>query len=65
MTLLGALLALSRRPLYGHADASVAVADQQLGGAVMLVAGGCVYIGAGLWLGRGLVGRSHARAGGT
>ena len=65
MTLLGALLALSRRPLYGHADASVAVADQQLGGAVMLIAGGCVYIGAGLWLGRGLVRSSHARVRGA
>jgi putative membrane protein len=60
MTLLGALLSLSSRPLYAHAhDATTRLAplaDQQLGGSIMLVFGG-VYIAAGLWLGAGLVRR--------
>jgi putative membrane protein len=51
MTLLGALLALSPRPLYDH-DASVphALEDQHLGGAIMLIAGTGVYLAGGLWL---------------
>jgi putative membrane protein len=57
MTLLGALLSLTPRPLYAHADPAARLsplADQQLGGTIMLVFGGG-YIAAGLWLGLGLV----------
>lgn len=56
MTLLGALLALAPRPLYAHAErpmggmASIALEDQQLGGAIMIVAGGASYLLGGLWL---------------
>jgi putative membrane protein len=52
MTLLGALLALTPRPLYAHAHgASIApLADQQLGGAIMLLAGGCSYLAGALYL---------------
>jgi putative membrane protein len=57
MTLLGALLSLTPRPLYAHADAAARLsplADQQLGGTIMLVFGGA-YIAAGVWLGLGLL----------
>jgi putative membrane protein len=60
MTLLGALLALSTRPLYGHQpgfSALTPLEDQQLGGAVMLVAGGVAYLAGGLWLMAELLGR--------
>ena len=53
MTLLGALFALAGRPLFRHADASssaAAVADQQLGGVIMLLVGGTAYLAGGLWL---------------
>ena len=55
MTLLGALLIFARRPLYAHhaaAEGAVggALADQQLGGVLMLTIGGVVYLVAGLWL---------------
>lgn len=53
MTLLGALLALAPRPLYlhhGQTAALTALADQQLGGAIMLLAGGTAYLAGGLWL---------------
>jgi putative membrane protein len=53
MTLLGALLALPPRPLYEHAIGSSALTplqDQHLGGAIMLLVGGLVYLGGGLWL---------------
>ena len=49
MTLLGALLALTPRPLYAHHGAA-ALADQHLGGAIMLVIGGASYLAGGLWL---------------
>jgi putative membrane protein len=50
MTLIGALLSLTPRPLYHHGAAGGApLADQQLGGTIMLVFGGC-YVAAGLWL---------------
>jgi putative membrane protein len=65
MTLLGALLSLSPRPLYGHDEWSAAIADQQLGGAIMLIVGGVVYIAAGVWLGKGLVRRPRMRTGGA
>jgi putative membrane protein len=53
MTLLGALLALSPRLLYQrhHSLAGMtALEDQQLGGAVMIVAGGIAYTTGGLFL---------------
>jgi putative membrane protein len=53
MTLLGALLALGPRPLYGHSHDSLS--DQHLGGALMLLVGGAVYLAGGLWLMTGLV----------
>lgn len=53
MTLLGALLALSPRPLFahGHTFAELTVlADQHLGGAIMILTGGVSYLAGGLWL---------------
>ena len=52
MTLLGALLALTPRPLYVHAanGSLSALADQHLGGAIMLIVGGASYLAGGLWL---------------
>ncbi len=57
MTLLGALLALSPRILFQHAwnrDSELALWDQHLGGAIMLVIGGSVFIVGGLWLAKDL-----------
>jgi putative membrane protein len=53
MTLLGALFALSGRPLFQHAalqGGAAATADQQLGGVIMLLVGGAAYLVGGLWL---------------
>ena len=53
MTLLGALFALANRPLFQHATAmpaANAVADQQLGGVIMLLVGGASYLIGGLGL---------------
>lgn len=55
MTLLGALIALAPRPLYAMmamhpAPGLDALADQQLGGAVMLALGGAGYLAGGLWM---------------
>ena len=56
MTLLGALLTLSPRPLYGEGDVScfgiplAAAADQQMGGVIMLVVGAVVYLAGGVAL---------------
>jgi putative membrane protein len=54
MTLLGALFALANRPLFAHASpgpaALSALADQQLGGVIMLLVGGASYLAGGLWL---------------
>lgn len=53
MTLLGALLALSPRPLYDHAESMAGLTpleDQHLGGAVMLLVGGISYLAGGVWL---------------
>ena len=56
MTLLGALLAVAPRPLYahgakgGHGLGLDALADQQLGGVVMLLFGGASYLAGGLVL---------------
>ena len=58
MTLLGALLNLSPRVLHGHAMAdstAAALADQQMGGMLMLLIGGVVYLAGGLYLMRGLL----------
>jgi len=54
MTLLGALFALAPRPLYPHGANGLSgpslLADQQLGGAIMLLVGGASYLIGGLWL---------------
>jgi putative membrane protein len=52
MTLLGALLALPPRPLYPHHHGGglAALADQHLGGAIMLIVGGTAYLIGGLTL---------------
>jgi putative membrane protein len=56
MTLLGALLGLSTRVLYPHSHHGQealglsALQDQQLGGALMLIVGGTVYLVGGLGL---------------
>jgi len=55
MTLLGALLGLAPRPIYaGHAHGGwlglTPLADQQIGGVVMLAIGGVVYLAGGLML---------------
>jgi putative membrane protein len=77
MTLLGALLALPLRPLYGHETAHGAqpggtslfgltpIADQQLGGAIMLLVGGIVYLAGGLWLGARLLRQPQHASGST
>lgn len=54
MTLLGALVTLSSRDLYGHGGPVhpwlSPQHDQQLGGAIMLVMGASAYLTGGLWL---------------
>ena len=68
MTLLGALLALTPRPLYRHADSVstlTSLGDQQLGGIIMLALGGISYIGGGLWLTHGLLRKARPPAGST
>jgi putative membrane protein len=53
MTLLGALFALTSRPLFQHGPSSAGlapVADQHLGGVIMLLIGGASYLLGGLWL---------------
>jgi putative membrane protein len=54
MTLLGALVALSPRALFVHHHTDVAalppLADQELGGVLMLAVGGAAYLGGGLVL---------------
>jgi putative membrane protein len=65
MTLLGALLALAPRPLYHDLDARstlTPLADQQLGGAIMLIVGACAYTGGGLSLSVRLLRRTRAMA---
>jgi putative membrane protein len=49
MTLLGALLAIADRPLFHMTNAS-SVADQQVGGVIMLFVGGASYLLGGLCL---------------
>jgi putative membrane protein len=53
MTLLGALFALAGRPLFhpvALSSAADALADQQLGGVIMLLVGGAAYLAGGLAL---------------
>lgn len=53
MTLLGALLALTPRPLYAHLQGLASLSpldDQHLGGAIMLLIGGASYLAGGLGL---------------
>jgi putative membrane protein len=53
MTLLGALFALANRPLFQHppsVESLTAIADQQLGGVIMLLVGGASYLIGGLGL---------------
>jgi putative membrane protein len=64
MTLLGSLIALTPRPLYGHvAAASRAAApsldDQHRGGVIMLLVGGASYLAGGLWLSARLLERQR------
>lgn len=69
MTLLGALLSLSPRPLYGSEDVTCfgtvigAAQDQQLGGIIMLAVGAIVYLAGGLYLVGRVLGQPPARAG--
>jgi putative membrane protein len=66
MTLLGALLALTPRPLYAHAEGFKGLTpldDQHLGGAIMLLVGGVAYLAGGLWLTAGLLGGAARTAG--
>jgi putative membrane protein len=63
MTLLGALIGLAPRPIYpGHAHHApfglTALADQQVGGVIMLAIGGIIYLVGGLVL----VGRALRRS---
>jgi len=51
MTLLGAILALSPRPLY----AMTILSDQEWGGVIMLVWGSIAYCAGGLWLASALL----------
>lgn len=65
MTFLGALLALPPRALYthhAHHGAHDPLQDQHLGGAIMLLAGGIVYLLGGLWLTAELLRRLRAGA---
>lgn len=61
MTLLGALLALSPRPLYGRDEVTCfgtvlsAGQDQQFGGVIMLMVGAAVYLAGGVALTAGLL----------
>lgn len=70
MTLLGALLSLSQRPLYGEGEVTCfgvvlgAQQDQQLGGIIMLLVGAIVYLAGGVWLAKRLVEEPAAAANG-
>jgi len=63
MTMLGVLLALAPRELYGHGAG--ALADQQQGGAVMVLAGALAYPAAAMWLSRSLLAPRAASGGRT
>lgn len=65
MTLLGALIGLAPRPVFGthlhHSTALSPLQDQQLGGVIMLAIGGVIYLGGGLMLMRRVI-TQEARA---
>lgn len=69
MTLLGALMALSPRPLYGMADVTCfgaqlsASQDQQFGAVIMLGVGGAVYLAGGVSLLAGVLRAPRQRTG--
>ena len=65
MTLLGALFALTPRPLYSHSHghADLALADQHVGGIIMLLVGGGSYLLGGLGLMRRVLDERRAGAG--
>jgi putative membrane protein len=66
MTLLGALLALAPRPLYpscGAYPGLSALQDQHLGGAIMLLVGGAVYLLGGVVLTASVLRRAPATEG--
>ncbi len=63
MTMLGVLIALAPRELYGHGAGGLV--DQQQGGAVMVLAGALAYPAAALWLSRSLVAPRAASGEGT
>jgi putative membrane protein len=66
MTLLGALLALSPRPLYSHTNDGSHLApldDQHLGGAIMVLVGAAAYLAGGLWLMAGLLRGASLKSG--
>lgn len=52
MTLLGALFALAPRAVYADHGSAAALADQHLGGSIMLLVGASSYLAGGLWLAR-------------
>ncbi len=65
MTLLGALLALSPRVLFAHSwnsNNEWAIWDQHLGGAIMLVVGGTVFLVGGVYLASDLVSQPATRS---
>ena len=57
MTLLGALFAMTPRPLYHltHGLGHDLLTDQHRGGVIMLLVGGASYLAGGLWLTAGLL----------
>lgn len=61
MTLLGALIGLATRPVYAHGHGADPVTDQQIGGAIMLVIGGVIYLTGGLVLIARVLRREEAR----
>jgi putative membrane protein len=73
MTLLGALIALARRPLYSHAHSHAhtpsglgpidPLVDQQIGGAIMLFLGAAVYLMGGLLLAKEMLARRELERG--
>ena len=64
MTLLGAVLALTPRPLFTHGHVYGGLSpldDQHVGGAIMLLVGGVSYLAGGLWLAARLLRRGGGR----
>lgn len=67
MTLLGALVTLTHRPLFGSHGAAhrwlTPLQDQQLGGAIMLVVGTLAYLAGALWLVADIIGNRRRASG--